>query len=188
MTCPMCRAHFDKNFLPSIDKGLQEEIKEQLGEEFETRKAELMSLGEWAANRKWIKFIFGNTHEMVENPKPSNSNSKLKNSHRWAMFLSLNDNPEMTSKYIESVTYHLHPTFKVNVIKVSEAPFLLSRVGWGTFDVTMKIKFHAKWKIPAVELVHELSFDGKGNQKSIMMDVPDSEGNDLLAEQLAKEI
>ena len=51
------------------------------------------------------------------------------------MFVSLNGNPEETQRYIKSVTYHLHPTFRPNKIKVTEAPFLLSRLGWGYFEV-----------------------------------------------------
>ena len=56
------------------------------------------------------------------------------------MYLSLNTVAE-TAKYIRSVTYHLHPTFKPNIIKVTEAPFLLSRVGWGTFEIDMDVEF-----------------------------------------------
>ena len=55
--------------------------------------------------------------------------------------MSINGSPEVTSKYIKSVTYHLHPTFKPSDITVKEAPFLLSRLGWGYFDVEMDIEF-----------------------------------------------
>ena len=58
------------------------------------------------------------------------------------MFVSLNGNIEETSQYIKSVTYKLHPTFKPNVIKVTEAPYLLSRVGWGSFAVEIDVEFH----------------------------------------------
>jgi transcription initiation factor IIF auxiliary subunit len=50
-------------------------------EEFETRKAELISLGEWAENRKWTKFIFGNTHAEVKDAKPAKQNYWVMNSH-----------------------------------------------------------------------------------------------------------
>ena len=57
------------------------------------------------------------------------------------MFMAFNEDKEETSKFIKSVTYHLHSTFKPNVIKVSEAPFLLARVGWGYFEVEMEVEF-----------------------------------------------
>ena len=96
MTCPMCRAHFDKLFIPQIDKDLQAEIAEAMGREFEERKLELEQAGEWMENKRLIKFSFGNTHEDVINPKPSRSNSQTKNSHRWCMFMSLANSVEET--------------------------------------------------------------------------------------------
>ena len=45
-----------------------------MGEKFEERKAELEGVGEWLGNMRLVKFSFGNTHEEVENPKPSRSN------------------------------------------------------------------------------------------------------------------
>ena len=79
------------------------------------------------------------------------------------MFIAFNDNRELTSKYIKSVTYHLHHTFKPNKIKVSEAPFLLSRVGWGIFDVEMDIEFQPWTKLGVMQLEHELCFTNKGH-------------------------
>ena len=56
------------------------------------------------------------------------------------MYLTLNT-PTKIAKYIKSVTYRLHPTFKPRLITVIEAPFLLSRVGWGTFEIDMDVEF-----------------------------------------------
>jgi transcription initiation factor IIF auxiliary subunit len=41
------------------------------------------------------------------------------NSHRWVMFVAVTADKENTDKFIESVTYHLHPTFRPSVIKVT---------------------------------------------------------------------
>ena len=38
MTCPMCRAHFDKLFVPVVDKELQAKIRDEMGDQFEERK------------------------------------------------------------------------------------------------------------------------------------------------------
>jgi len=45
MTCPMCRTHFDKLFVPQVDKDLQMEIAAAMGDRFEERKAELEEAG-----------------------------------------------------------------------------------------------------------------------------------------------
>ena len=112
-----------------------------MGAEFEERKKVMMAAGEWSEIKKLLRFAFGNTHEDVVNPKAAKSDPSKRNVHRWCMFMSLNDNIDMTSKYIKSVTYYLHPTFRPNTIKIEEAPFLLSIVGWGYFDVEMKVEF-----------------------------------------------
>ena len=58
------------------------------------------------------------------------------------MFITLNNEKvDETSKFIKTVTYHLHPTFKPSVIKVDKAPFLLSRIGWGYFEVEFDVEF-----------------------------------------------
>ena len=89
------------------------------------------------------------------------------------MFVSLNGNPEETQRYIKSVTYHLHPTFKPNKIKVSEAPFLLSRVGWGYFEIEMDIEFQPSTGLGVKQLCHMLDFNDKGNTQSILLEVSD---------------
>ena len=56
------------------------------------------------------------------------------------MFVVLADgNAEMTGKYIKSVVYNLHPTFNPSVIKIEQPPFLISRVGWGYFEIEIEI-------------------------------------------------
>lgn len=89
------------------------------------------------------------------------------------MFVSLNNNPDETQKYIKSVTYHLHPTFRQNKIKLTEAPFLLSRVGWGTFDIQMDIEFQPSTGLGTKRLTHELTFEEKGLTQSILLEVSD---------------
>ena len=164
MTCPMCRVHFDKLFVPVIDYELQAAIKAEMGEQFEERKAELEKEGNWNLKRL-LRFAFGNTHEELkkENAQAARSDPSKQNIHRWAMFVAFNDNKDETARYIKSVTYHLHPTFRPNKIKVSEAPFLLSRLGWGYFPVEFDVEFHEWTKLGTVKMEHMLSFDNKGH-------------------------
>ena len=79
------------------------------------------------------------------------------------MFITLNNEKvDETSKYIKSVTYHLHPTFKPKDIQVKEAPFLLSRLGWGYFDVEFDVEFQKWTELGTRKLVHELCFVDRG--------------------------
>jgi transcription initiation factor IIF auxiliary subunit len=61
--------------------------------------------------------------------------------HRWAVFLTINNDDMLTLKYIRSVTYHVHRNFSQRILTVYEPPFLLSRVSIGTFPVVCKINF-----------------------------------------------
>ena len=106
------------------------------------------------------------------------------------MFVSLNGNPEETSKYIKSVTYHLHPTFRPNKIKVTEAPFLLSRLGWGWFEVEMDIEFQPSTGLGTKRLAHMLDFDRNGKTQSMLLEVTGegTVGQEALAKALAEQI
>ena len=113
----MCRAHFDKLFIPEVNIELQKHIESQMGSEFEERKKELCAAGEWKKGTpSLLKISYGNTHEDVRNPKKSGGYTM---SHRWCMFFSINESPVLTSKYIKSIRYHLHPTYKVSKIRVN---------------------------------------------------------------------
>lgn len=186
----MCRSHFDKLFIPEVDTQLQQQIASEMGSQFEERKAELEAAGEWLGNVRLVKFSFGNTHEEVKNPKPAKSGGpNTKNSHRWCMFVSL-QNPEETARYIKSVTYHLHPTFKPNKIKVTEPPFLLSRVGWGWFEVEMDLEFQESTGLGTKRLCHMLCFENKGKTQSVLLELSDDGGSqqEAMAAALAKQI
>ena len=54
---------------------------------------------------------------------------------------------------------------------VAEYPFILSRIGWGYFEVHMEIVFKKWTKIPKMELDHMLSFENEGAQGAFFIDV-----------------
>ena len=58
-------------------------------EDFVERKQQLIKAGVWRGDKVALKFLFGNLHSMVENPKKAKSDSKQTNSHRWIMFIAL---------------------------------------------------------------------------------------------------
>ena len=95
-----------------------------------------MAAGQWHGGKHKLKFTFGNTHEEVPHPRKPGETS-----NRWVMSMLLHENVAQTANLIKSVTYHLHPTYPVNVIKVTQAPFTLTRLAWGWFDIEMEIEF-----------------------------------------------
>ena len=88
-------------------------------------------------------FTYGNTYNPVENPVMS-KNGKYRNNSRWVAFIVCNEFREETDAFIDSVVFKIHETFNPNTIEVNSAPFILSRVGWGYFDMKMHVTFK-KW-------------------------------------------
>lgn len=62
-------------------------------------------------------------------------------------------------KIIKKVTFKLHPSFTNNIIELTEAPYKITRIGWGAFNITMVVEFHEKFGIETVELDHFLCFN-----------------------------
>jgi hypothetical protein len=62
-------------------------------------------------------------------------------------------------KIIKRVIFKLHPSFTQNIIPVTEAPFKITRIGWGAFNITIVVEFHDKLNIESVELDHFLCFN-----------------------------
>ena len=75
---------------------------------------------------------------------------------------------------IKSVTYHLHPTYDISVVKVRKAPFILSRCAWGYFVVKIEIEFNQATNLPLKVLEYELCFDFARSEKYFTIDLPDS--------------
>ena len=107
-----------------------------MGPKFGERKAALEAAGLWIGKKRFVKFTFGNTHEMVQHPR-----KPLEQTNKWCMSMRINNSDFDTGKFIRSVTYTLHPTYERPVLKATIAPFLISRLAWGYFNVEMEIEF-----------------------------------------------
>ena len=68
----------------------------------------------------------------------------------------------LTKRFIKEVKYVLHPTYKVNKITITEPPFLLSRVAYGSFNIEVTVVFQAWTKQKPVSLNHMLIFENEG--------------------------
>ena len=133
-------------------------------------------------------FSVGNTHAIEPNPKPSKSKPEYKNTHRWIMFVTLTKDKNNSEKFIKSVTYHLHPTFKPSVITINNFPFILSRIGWGYFTVELEVNFQSWTGLGPMKLSHELCFDDKGKSNSFKVELDPTLLKSKLPEQLYKDL
>ena len=77
----------------------------------------------------------------VKNPKGTYNSEKFKTGYRWQMFFSLNNDPRLTRKYIHSVEYKLHPSYRIRRMTVTEPPFFMCRSDYGSFVVAAVVHF-----------------------------------------------
>jgi len=128
----------------------QDRKKEQAEKDALNQKLKVLSLDKKGGKQ----LVVGNKHQKVK--------SDDQNTHDWTMFVRLSDKLQTKGMKIEdvveSVTYGLHPTFVPPSVKVSQAPFELKRLGWGTFDVDVTIKFQPELKLQPVTVKHTLDF------------------------------
>jgi NAD-dependent SIR2 family protein deacetylase len=95
----------------------------------------------------------GNTHEAVPMDKG--------NAHRWTMFVKLpegRDDASDLAELVDHVTYDLHPTFSPAQVRVTQAPFSVTRTGWGTFNVGVTVQWKKQVGRAPLQCTHSLSF------------------------------
>ena len=60
------------------------------------------------------------------------------------------------------VWFFLHPSYRPHdIVEVSEAPFHLTRRGWGEFPIRVQIHFCDRRSRP-VDIIHDLKLDRSG--------------------------
>ena len=164
--CPMCRAVFDQFFTPNVDKNLDSNLLKIFPKEYALRKK---LLDEYQSIQyEKFRILYGNTHVEVVDPKQSRSNEQCVNKHKWSCFVRVAGVPD-SSTIIKKVSFGMHPTFGCTEVVVTKNPYQINRLGWGTFEIPIKIYFH-KIKEP-VELTHNLSFESDGQTKVYILKV-----------------
>jgi transcription initiation factor IIF auxiliary subunit len=68
------------------------------------------------------------------------------------------------SKVIKQVIFSLHPTFNPSKLVLGKPPFEVRRIGWGTFNIPIKIMFNEKLGLEPLELNFDLSFSRSLNE------------------------
>jgi transcription initiation factor IIF auxiliary subunit len=88
--------------------------------------------------------------------------SKEKLTHKWCVYVR-GVNNENISNFVKSVQFTLHTTFPNNIRVVNKWPFELYEMGWGEFDIKIKIELIDE-SVKPIELVHPLKFYNQPHQ------------------------
>ena len=165
--CPMCRAPFNEEYIPDVDKELQAKIAQSKPEEYKLASQQLIDSGLWRGNLQSFKFFFGNKHR---NLTVEEAGEDAHNTHEWVGFVECAD-PELTKTFISKVEFKLHPTFHPPKVTVTKVPLQIRRWGWGIFEIKIIIHWKKWMKREPTKYTHMLSFDGDGKRNAFLVDV-----------------
>lgn len=70
-----------------------------------------------------LELQFGNAYESLS--------ESSRNHHKWTLYIQPLNIQSIFP--VEKVVFKLHPSFKPHSISISQAPFRITRIGWGTF-------------------------------------------------------
>lgn len=154
---------------PTTDKSEQEK-------EAETPKVESLAAAMVSANtadvgsRFYIKrrIIVGNVSKFMA---PERRDPTLKQfTHKWMIYVvEPPQSKQAASAFITCVRFHLHPSYKPHdVVDVTEAPFKLTRLGWGEFPIRVQLFFVDKKRNKTVDLIHHLKLDDSHSGKQLL--------------------
>jgi len=88
--------------------------------------------------------------------------SKEEATHKWCVYVR-GVNNENISNFIKSVQFTLHSTFPNNIRVITKWPFELYEMGWGEFDIKIKIELIDE-SVKPIELTHALKFYNQPHQ------------------------
>eukprot|EP00466_Bigelowiella_natans_P019793 jgi/Bigna1/48995/estExt_Genewise1.C_370062 len=116
---------------------------------------------------------FGNTVS-----RAGNSNFK------WTLFLKSAAGEAKLNQVADKVTYFLHPTFSPNKVTVSAAEsknFELSRIGWGTFEITAQIHWKPSLNLRPILVSHNLDFNLESGIATTIIKSPKLTSRDVVS-------
>jgi transcription initiation factor IIF auxiliary subunit len=90
--------------------------------------------------------------------------------HKWMIYVvEPPQSKQEVSAFITCVRFHLHPSYKPHdVVDVTEAPFKLTRLGWGEFPIRIQLFFVDKRRNKTVDLIHHLKLDDTHSGKQLL--------------------
>lgn len=126
------------------------------------------------AQQQQLRLQFGNKYERLtqEEAQARGSNhfgrypapEGAERIHAWTMEMRFERAED--AALVQKVVYTLHETFAEPVVEVIEAPFKLTRLGWGTFTVCAAIHSHDG---RIIQLEHDLCFDQPEKFRTVLL-------------------
>lgn len=85
------------------------------------------------------RVVVGSTSKYIP---PAQRGPGDQSTHKWMLYVRGTEQEPCIDSFVRSVWFFLHPSYRPNdVIEVCEAPFQISRRGWGEFPVRVQVVF-----------------------------------------------
>lgn len=115
-------------------------------------------------------------------------------SHRWTCFLRSNRPDEDLGLFVRKVVFTLHPSFNPPTRTVERAPFEVTELGWGEFDIAAQVHFIDPTESPVDLLIPLRLYPESGEQlvpkRAVLAERYDElvfvNPSDMLAQRLAQ--
>ncbi|KAI8980462.1 hypothetical protein BDB01DRAFT_851750 [Pilobolus umbonatus] len=90
--------------------------------------------------------------------------------HKWMIYVvEPAGSKDGVSSFITHVRFHLHPSYKPHdVVDVTEAPFRITRLGWGEFPIRIQLFFVDNKRNKSIDIIHHLKLDESHSGKQVL--------------------
>ncbi|CAG8508867.1 14074_t:CDS:2, partial [Ambispora leptoticha] len=112
-----------------------------------------------AGSRFYVKrrIVIGNVSKWIPHEKREPKLEKY--THKWMVYVVGPPHSLNITSFIRKVRFYLHPSYRPNdIVDLKEAPFQITRFGWGEFPVRVQLFFVDKKNKP-VDVIHLLKLD-----------------------------
>jgi len=108
------------------------------------------------------KIVYGSHATMNNRRRPEDPAT-----HKWTVYVRGLDNEDI-SHFIQSVEFVLHHSFEIASRVCDAPPYEVNEVGWGEFEIKIRISFPPEAAEPPLELSHTLKLHASSSQQSAL--------------------
>nr|CAB3267821.1 YEATS domain-containing protein 2 [Phallusia mammillata] len=100
--------------------------------------------------------IVGNVSKYIS---PDKREGNDKSTHKWMVYVRGGKDEPRIDHFVRKVWFFLHPSYRPNdLVEVTEAPFHLTRRGWGEFPIRVQLHF-CDPRNRRIDIIHNLKLD-----------------------------
>ncbi|CAK8698183.1 unnamed protein product [Clavelina lepadiformis] len=102
------------------------------------------------------RVVVGNISKYIP---PDKREGNDRSTHKWMVYVRGGEDEPRIDHFVRKVWFFLHPSYRPNdLVEVTEAPFHLTRRGWGEFPIRVQLHF-CDPRNRRIDIIHQLRLD-----------------------------